>query len=144
MQQAERFRNVKAFPAGRVAAGIGMFIITWFISGLLPFRPLVVASGSMSPAMNVGDIAVIAKMPPQSLGVSDILVFRKETSTVMHRVTKISSRGGIIYFDTQGDANNAPDAPPVESKNVEGKVLFTIPKLGQISIALKHLLPSNH
>jgi signal peptidase len=87
--------------------------------------------------MNVGDIAVVDRVPIKNLQVNDVLAFRNEGFIIMHRVINISSRDGSTYFETQGDANNAPDANLVESNDVEGKVLFTIPKLGQISLAFK-------
>jgi signal peptidase len=137
------YRNVNKFPLGQVAASIGIFLFTWFVVGLLPFRPLVVASGSMSPSMNVGDIAVVDRVPIKNLRVNDVLAFRNEGFIVMHRVISISSSDGSTYFETQGDANNAPDANLAESNDVEGKVLFTIPKLGQLSLAFKRIFQNN-
>jgi len=51
--------------------------------------------------------------------------------------------GGTTWFVTQGDANNAPDNP-VNERQVMGKVVLTIPKLGWVSIYLKEIAANTY
>ena len=136
------------FPFKGVIASICIFAVTWFASGLLPFYPLVVASGSMTPSLEVGDVVIVAKAPASDIKPGDILVFKENTMTITHRVTAVSSSGNTVQFTTRGDANNAADKEPVGVNRVEGKILFRIPKIGWLSLTLKKiilsLLPTNH
>jgi len=86
--------------------------------------------------MNPGDIALIINAPPATIKIGDIIQYRTTDAPTIHRVIDKYESGGTLWFVTQGDANNAPD-DPVNARNVMGKVVFTIPQLGWVSIALK-------
>lgn len=113
-------------------------IAVWSSTGLLGFTPTVVASGSMTPALNPGDIAIVIATPAQTIKVGDIIQYRTANAEAptIHRVIDKYSVGGTLWFITQGDANNAPDDPVSESQ-VMGKVAFIIPQLGWVSVYLK-------
>ena len=55
----------------------------------------------------------------------------------MHRVVKVEETEAGEFFITKGDANDEPDADPVISENVVGKLVFRIPKIGWVAIAVK-------
>ena len=55
----------------------------------------------------------------------------------MHRVIEIQEVGDAKFFITKGDANRNPDSDPVIPENVVGKLVFTIPKIGWVAIAVK-------
>ena len=138
--QRERIRRTlkkqkSQLPYWTAIALIGLIAI-WSSSGLLGFTPSIIASGSMTPAMNPGDIALIINAPPATIKIGDIIQYRTTDAPTIHRVIDIYTSGGSLWFVTQGDANNAPD-DPVNARNVMGKVVFTIPQLGWVSIALK-------
>jgi len=67
----------------------------------------------------------------------DIIQFRKEKITVMHRVVEVEETEAGKFFITKGDANKDPDSDPVIPENVVGKAVFTIPKLGWLAIVVK-------
>ena len=67
----------------------------------------------------------------------DIIQFRKEKVTVMHRVVDIQETEDLRFFITKGDANDEPDKDPVIPENVVGKLVLTIPKIGWASIVVK-------
>jgi signal peptidase len=54
----------------------------------------------------------------------------------VHRVIKIEENGNFL---TKGDANSIADVDPVDPRNVVGKEIFIVPKVGWISIAVKKL-----
>ena len=90
----------------------------------------VVLSGSMEPAMSVGDLIIVSEDAPYTEG--DIVVFQSGYSLVVHRVMKIDGDN----VTTQGDANNTADAP-VDKTAVKGKVVVVIPQVGNLVSFIK-------
>jgi len=113
-------------------------IAVWSTTGLLGFTPTIIASGSMQPTLNVGDIAIVASTPAKAIKIGDIIQYRTSQTEepTIHRVIEKYETGGLTWFITQGDANNAPD-DPINEKQVTGKVISIIPKLGWVSIYIK-------
>jgi len=56
---------------------------------------------------------------------------------IIHRVYNISGDDENKVFNTKGDANGDVDIDPVVSRQIKGKVLFTLPKIGWIPIVIK-------
>jgi len=124
--------------AGWIITTIVAVVIIWFAVGLFPFQPALVASNSMTPTMNVGDVVIIAKVPVDNIKQGDVIQFRMEGGvSVMHRVISIQETNGAKMFITKGDANSEPDREPVIPENVIGKAVFTIRKIGWASIVVK-------
>jgi signal peptidase len=100
------------------------------VVGLTPFAVL---SGSMEPTYHVGSIIYVQKTAPENIKVGDPISFvlNEDLQVATHRVVEIDAVNQRFY--TKGDANNAPDAVPVHFKNLLGKPLFTIPRLGYVS-----------
>jgi signal peptidase len=131
-----------AFPTGWVIATIGSVALVWFAVGLFPLQPTLVPSGSMIPVFYPGDVVIVAKAPATSVRLGDIIEYRnvKEKINIVHRVIEIhGDPGQADYFITKGDNNSAPDVDPVTPEQVIGKVVFTVPKVGYVSIAVKQL-----
>ena len=121
-------------------AVIGVVLI-FSSTGLLGFQLSVIASGSMRPTLDVGDIAVIVQIHPEKIRVGDIIQYWRQgdPAPIIHRVIEIYKVGGVTYITTKGDANTAPDKPVMVTGTV-GKLVFTIPKLGWITIYLKNFI----
>jgi len=122
-------------PYWTAIALIGLITI-WSSTGLLGFTPTIIASGSMQPTLNVGDMVIVLSTPAKAIKIGDIIQYRTADTPTVHRVIDKYEAGGTTWFVTQGDANNAPD-DPVNERQVMGKAIFTIPKLGWVSIYLK-------
>jgi len=122
-------------PYWTAIALIGL-IAVWSSTGLLGFTPTIIASGSMQPTMDAGDIAVVAKVPTDTIKPGDIIQYVTPDAMIIHRVIDTTGSKGSKVFVTKGDANTQPDDPILQSQ-VLGKVLFTIPKLGWVSVYLK-------
>ena len=88
------------------------------------FSAAVVVTGSMSPAIEPGDLVVCRRAADYAVG--DVIMFRSGAAIVTHRIVGDTPDG----FTTQGDANNVADADPVPRGAIVGKVVFTVPKLG--------------
>jgi signal peptidase len=111
-------------------------ILVWGSSGMLGVKPTIVASGSMQPTLKQGDLAILVPVVPTSIKVGEIVQYETTNMTIIHRVIDTFTSGGSMWIVTKGDANSVPD-DPVNSGQVTGKVLFTIPQLGWVSIGLR-------
>lgn len=104
------------------------------ILGANRFVPLVVTSGSMSPALEVGDVVFVHAIGSAGIRVGDIAAFVMEgKQIVVHRVVDT----GLNWVKTKGDANPDPDPFLVSYKDILGIVAFTVPRLGYVSIAFQ-------
>lgn len=73
-------------------------------------RPMVVTSGSMSPAIPTGSLAFGQDAAARDAEVGDVVaVSRADGTRVMHRVVGAERTGERVELTLQGDANPAPD-----------------------------------
>lgn len=117
-------------------------LIVFFSSGYLGVQPTVIYSGSMRPAMDVGDIVIITETPVDAIEEGDIIQYRTTNANVVHRVYEVYEEGGSNLFITKGDANDNPDSDPIFPEQITGKAVFTIPKIGWVSIYVKSAIRS--
>ena len=113
-------------------------LVMAFFFGLLPVSPIAVATGSMEPS----DAVVVCRTDPQRLQVGEVIAYRLDGQTVVHRIVRMQQTGEGTILQTQGDANNAPDAAPVRTAQVIGRVAVVIPRGGLPSLWLRSLLQS--
>ena len=82
-----------------------------------------VATGSMSPTMEIGDV-VIVKITKQ-VEENDIIVYIDGENIITHRLIEIKDNELIA----KGDANNSEDKP-IQQEMVLGEVIQILPKIG--------------
>ena len=92
---------------------------------MVRFRPYVVLSGSMEPALKVGGI-VWTDLKKKDASVGEIITFQKDGRIVTHRVAG-KTDGGYL---TRGDANEEADPGFVAADEVIGTAAFYVPSLG--------------
>ena len=97
------------------------------------YRLFTVASGSMAPQFNVGDVLIAKETAPEDIKVGDSLTYLGNSGTftgkvVTHEVTRIEkTTSGEYIFHTKGKANLIED-PPVYQKQVYGVIVWN-PKI---------------
>ncbi len=120
-----------------------LFVIGIY-SNLFRYWVATIASGSMSPTIDVGDIVVIDKWyaeNPGGLKKGDILVFKIRNTLYTHRIINITEKNNNYYIRTKGDyKDNAEDSWVVVKTDIIGKVNFKIKYLGLPSVWLHRLL----
>ena len=142
-QTRRRTRKKVKDPALKwTGIAIVSLLVIFFSFGYLGFEPTVIYSGSMQPVMDVGDIIIITETPIEDIEEGDIIQFRTTNANIIHRVYDIYSEGGSTLFVTKGDANDHPDSEPIFPEQITGKAVFTIPKIGWVSIYVKSAIQS--
>ncbi len=107
-------------------------------ANIFGYTILSVKSGSMQNEIMIDDIVIVKILEDpnndnkenienlkNNIEVNDIITFLRENYLITHRVIK-KNQDDLI---TQGDANNAADAP-VNYKDIVGKVVKVIPNIG--------------
>ncbi|MBI2445827.1 signal peptidase I [Candidatus Micrarchaeota archaeon] len=90
-----------------------------------------VTSDSMAPALTRGDWVLLKTESAYDVG--DVVVFSRDDSVYVHRVTFVASDGS---YRTRGDANVAVDGWIVPHGSVQGTVAFRIPWFGHLALVL--------
>lgn len=120
-----------------------LLTIVLLTSGLFTYQALTIGSGSMSPAIEKGDVIILKSMKNEEtrkIKKGDVLVYNHDNKIIVHRVIKKSNNGETISFKTKGDYNNAKDSWTVKQEEVIGIVKFRIRWVGMPTVALNELL----
>lgn len=125
---------------------ISLFIVSvaliWFVIGVFPIYPSVIATGSMIPLIYPGDIILIKRVAVEddiyNLKVGDVITFNRDNICITHRIIEIiQDEAGNLSFKTKGDNNSAEDSQLVQPNDICGTLSITIPKLGYPTLWFK-------
>jgi len=129
-------------------AGFGADVYLFIIVGLvfwlllptllLGWSPVMIASGSMSPAIRAGDIVLInEQVAAEPFGAGTIITYtdprQDRDRLVTHRIAETEltpEAAAVAEYITRGDANTVNDAHPVIHDQVVGSARLLIPLLG--------------
>ena len=117
-----------------VVAVLVIFIAVVSICGAKGYS---VASNSMSPKFSKGDVVFVKETPFEKLEKGDIVTVEfkiKDGTTYTHRIVSIDYDKKEIK--TAGDATGLVDRESATADQIKGKVLFSIPLLGYLSLWL--------
>lgn len=107
-----------------------MSIIILFACGIFRIYPVAIASNSMKPVFERGDIQIIDKKE-QEYKIGDIIQFYGLNNTIfVHRVVSVRKENGNIYYTTKGDNNENVDLMEISQSRIIGKSIFTLKYLG--------------
>ncbi len=114
-----------------IVPAILVMILVYFYSGYFRFYTVAVATGSMTPNINKGDVVIVdQKYSFEDIEVGEIIAVKKEGVIIIHRVAKKVSFGDSYIYYTKGDANNNMDDFVIKEDMVVGKVNLRIPYIG--------------
>ena len=103
-----------------------------------------VATGSMIPVYNVGDVLIAKETESSSLKVGDDIVYKGEKGSfkdkvVTHRIISIEEKeDGNYKIITKGVANQEQD-PEINQTQVYGKIVYKIKTLSFLDRMLKNM-----
>ena len=96
--------------------------------------PYAVLTGSMRPDLPPGALVVVRPVAEQDLAIGQVVTYQLasgEPAVVTHRVVAVGYDGrGDLRLQTQGDANDIPDAAWVRPEQVRGELWYAVPLLG--------------
>lgn len=91
-----------------------------------------VESGSMSPAINAGDLVITAR-PQREIKAGMIVTYNQDDKVIIHRVVSIENG----QLRTKGDAEENPDQWLVPISGVKGVYLFKVSHLGHLAFFIR-------
>ena len=114
--------------------------LVYITSGYFHYHAVAIASGSMTPNINKGDVVVIEKRNDYAnMEVGQVLAFRKGNIVVVHRIIKKIFVENKYYFYTKGDNNDSPDNYQITEDMVLGIVNIKVPYIGYPTVWLNDL-----
>lgn len=140
-KEIKKYKVKKESFVGWIATCLTSIGLIWFVVGVFPIFPSVIATGSMEPLIFPGDIILVEKISGENtidkLKIGDIIQFRKDEMMVCHRIKDIKVDEKEMLFITKGDNNSSQDSDPVPITKVRGKIIKVVPKVGWPSLLLK-------
>lgn len=113
-----------------LALGVfGVIVVPSLFGG----RSLTVMSGSMEPALGVGDVIINSRVSPSDVRVGDIVTFSDPEGTgklITHRVRRLRIADGTAHVVTKGDNTNTVERWDLPADGSLGRVEFRVPLLG--------------
>ena len=115
------------------------FVLVYFISGLFKMQALVIATGSMAPDINVGDVVIVNKRTPEerkNFKEGQVIAYRKDNIIICHRIIKVLKSGDNIFYETKGDNNTSFDELLISDEDVIGIVTHKVKYIGYPTVIL--------
>jgi signal peptidase len=113
-----RSRRELALNVGAIAGTI--CIVATVLSLMFGVKPLVFRSGSMSPAISTGSLALAQRVSVDEVKVGDVVsVTNPQGTRITHRVFRIQQMDGQTLLTLKGDANAQPDLLPYPVTKVD-------------------------
>ena len=95
----------------------------------------IVLTGSMAPAINVGDVIITAPIARKVPQIDDVIAYQakrfngENVAVFSHRIIGGDIENGFIV---KGDANKSPDPQKPKAEDILGVVIFAIPFIGKL------------
>jgi len=117
---------------------VSLVVASALLLAFLGYRPMVERSGSMKPALHVGDVVIADWVRIDSIHTGEIISFANadEPDLITHRVQQVRTNGDITTVTTKGDANPEPEQWTAPRYTLVGHVIAKIPKIGTMLVVL--------
>lgn len=116
-----------------------MILIIMLISCEFKYGLLVIGTGSMTGAIDIGDAVIYERYDGQRIKEQQIIIFEREDIRVVHRIVDIKEVNGIKRYYTKGDANKQNDTGYVTHEEILGLVKFKIKHIGYPTLMLREI-----
>ncbi len=126
-------RTVMRATAGLLAGSVVALVAAYVGLIVAGYKPVAVYSGSMTPSLRVGSLAVDRPIDAHEVRVGDVITFNDPYVTgrlVTHRVVGIISTKHGLAYRTRGDANPNRDPWTIRLTGKVGRVAFSVPVAG--------------
>jgi signal peptidase len=124
-----------------IAIGIGLGLALAVLApALAGYRSFTVLSGSMEPALRVGDVVMDEPVAARDVRPGDIVTFpdpQEGGRLITHRVEAVRVTGATADVTTKGDANNAVEEWSIPAASLVGRVVYRLPMLGYVLVGAR-------
>ena len=108
-----------------------VFTLAYFVSGYFRFYAIAIATGSMYPNIQVGDVVIVDQHKDyKDLKVGEVIAYKYGTVVIVHRLCDIVVIKDDYYFYTKGDNNENKDNYIIYPDTILGDVKVKIPYIG--------------
>jgi signal peptidase I len=117
-----------------LAVAFAVFYAALVVGG---YRPVAVYSGSMTPTIAVGGLAVDRTIPAKKVRVGDVITFNDpyvKGRMVTHRVVAVIPTTHGLAYRTKGDSNPSRDPWTIRLRGQVGRVAFSVPVAGYVLV----------
>jgi len=138
-EKIEREYNKKDYISLIVCTFI-VCVLVYFSSGYFKYHAIAIATGSMSPNIERGDVVIVKKRNDyENFKVGEVLAYEYHNIIVIHRISKMVKVDDEYYFYTKGDANIEEDNYIIKQDMIEGTVGTRIPYIGMPTVWLNEM-----
>ncbi len=117
------------------AFAITITLVFLFTVGVMVTDTKVFAVATPSMETEIPEGSLVFVREAMEYNERDVITARLSNgNTFTHRVISVDSEKKLVY--TKGDANPSPDRLPTSFSDIIGKVVFTLPYLGLLSLNL--------
>jgi signal peptidase I len=115
---------------------LALIVLFCVVFGIGPYKLVGIETGSMEPALNIGDAVIIdKKYDKENLKEGDIIAYLdNKGDLIIHRIMKKNYDGTYI---TKGDFNNVADPLYVNKEQIQGKIRLKIPFIAYPALLFK-------
>jgi len=127
------FQNSARAATSLVAGSVVALVVGYAALLAVGFKPVAVYSGSMTPKLGVGSLAVDRVIDASDVRVGDVITFPDpylEGRLVTHRVVQILQTKKGPAYRTKGDANASRDPWTIRLTGQVGRLAFEVPFAG--------------
>jgi signal peptidase len=114
-----------------------VFLVSLVLPRLAGGSTFVIETGSMRPHLPPGTMVAVQPSEASAVRVGDVITFQLRSgdpTVVTHRVVAVGYDGeGEVLWQTQGDANTAPDKNWVQPEQLRGRLWYGVPMLGHVT-----------
>lgn len=117
--------------------GIALLAVLVHFGPGLGIHPFAIRGSSMAPTIPFGSVVLARETDPASIRAGDVVTIRADNGVLItHRVIRVVTDRPDLSFQTQGDANPAPDGMLVPARSIVGQVVLFAPLVGFIMAML--------
>lgn len=135
----ERDLNTSSSRISTALSVVTIGLLALLISGITPIGITAIASNSMMPTFDKGSAVITLKIKESELKEGDIISFKKNNKQIIHRINSIEVVDEEKRYYTKGDANTTIDDTYITYKDIDNKIVLSIPLIGYPSIMISEL-----
>ena len=121
-----------------------MISLMMLVSNKFRFGTVVIATNSMKDEISSGDAVIYKRLDDDDIVLKDqIIVFEKNDTLIIHRVSSIEYINGELHYYTKGDNNEELDSGYITRSNIKGIVKMKIAYVGYPTLWLTELFAND-